>query len=170
MRITASLVVLLALAATAPFVGAQPVPSHPWRVNANANAGPLMQLDLPNSNGKRRGVIVAFEYARRCDPIFSYLEMTGDRLGIPKSQAVLTGSKTAVILNGVTYTGHAAQTTYDNGYEAGFGMPNDLVVRLLLKIDSMAYVTPAGDHVSLSTNNFDQAFREAIEICAKRMK
>jgi hypothetical protein len=142
----------------------------PWQVNRSADAGPLAQLDLPNAAGKRRAVLIAFEYARRCDPIFSFAEFAGSRPGTPKSQSRLNGTKIGVILNGDFYTWHAAQTIYDNGYEAGFGMPNDLVMEMLLKVNSLEYVTPSGERIPLSTSNFARAFREAIDHCRSRVK
>lgn len=136
-----------------------------WWVNRSANTGPLAQLDLPNSGGKKQVVFIAFEYARRCDPIFSFAEFSGMQLGAPKSQSRLNGSKIGVILNESFYTWHAAQTNYDNGYEAGFGIPNDLAKKLLSNVNSLEYVKPSGQRVPLSTSNFDNAFREAFEQC-----
>lgn len=129
-----------------------------------------MQVDLPDLRGKRRAVFVAFEYARRCDPIFLYAEIDGNRLGTPKSQAVLKDSKIGIILNGKFHTWHAAQTIYDNGFEAGFGVPNELVLQLLIDIESLAYVTPSGERIFLPTANFQQGFQAAIEFCRRRVK
>lgn len=159
--------VLLAVTVGSSLAAAQ---SGNWRVDASATDGPLAQLNLPDSRGKKRAVLIAFEYARRCDPIFSFAELVGSRPGVLKSQSVLTGSKIGVVLNGAFYTWHAAQTIYDNGYEAGFGLPNDLVLKMLLKIDTLEYVTPSGERVPLSTRNFDTAFREAFDICRKRVR
>lgn len=141
-----------------------------WRTNSGADAGPLTQLDLPDAMGKRRLVLIAFEYARRCDPIFSFAEFTGSRLGAPKSQSRLSGTKIGVVFNGNFYTWHSVKTVYENGYEAGFGMPNDLVMEMLIKVNSLEYVTPSGERIPLSTNNFDRAFRTAIDQCRSRVK
>lgn len=158
---------LLALIVGSSLAAAQ---SGNWRVDASAADGPLAQLDLPNARGKHRAVFVAFEYVRRCDPVFSFVELVGSRLGAPKSQSLLIGSKIGVLLNGAFYTWHAAQTIYDNGYEAGFGLPKDLVMKMLLKLDTLEYVTPNGERVLLSTRNFDTAFRQAFDICRKRVR
>ena len=157
---------LLVLAVGSSIATAQ---SGVWRVNPTATVGPIAQLDLADARGKRRGVLIAFEYARRCYPVFSFIELVGSRPGTPMSKSVLTGSKIGILLNGTFYTWHAAQIFYDNGYEAGFGMPNDLVLKMLLKIDTLEYVTPTGERIPLSTRNFDTALREAFDVCKKRV-
>lgn len=141
-----------------------------WRLNRDATAGPLAQIDLPGAAGKSRVALIVFEYARRCDPIFSFGEFAGSRPGTPKSQSRLNDSKIGVVLNGRFYTWHAAQTIYDNGYEAGFGMPNDLVMEMLLKVTSLEYVTPSGERIALATTNLDRTFREALDHCRNRVK
>ena len=129
-----------------------------------------MQTDLPDAKGKRRIVFVAVEYARQCDPIFSYTEITGNGLGTPMSQALLRDTRIGVVLNGKFYTWHAAKTTYSNGYEAGFGVPNELLLQLLTNVDSLAYVTPPGEAIPLPTTNFQQTLQAAINVCRKRAK
>lgn len=141
-----------------------------WRVTTVSSTGPLLAVDLPNSNGKRRSVFVAFEYARQCDPIFSYGEQIGNSLGKPVSQAALTKSKIGINLNGSFYTWYAAITKYEKGYEAGFGIQNDLLQQLLINVSSLSYVTPYGEVVDLPTKNFSQGFLKAIEICRKKVK
>lgn len=144
--------------------------SDSWRLDTKGASGPLVQTDLADAKGKRRTVFVAVEYARQCDPIFSYTEITGNELGSPTSQALLKDSKIGVVLNGKFYTWHAARTNYVNGYEAGFGVPNELVLQLLTNVDSLAYVTPPGEAITLPTSNFQQALQSAINFCRKRVK
>ena len=141
-----------------------------WRVNTKAAAGPFAQIDLGVSNGKGRASIVAFEYARQCDPMFSFIETTGTVLGAPTSQSVLTGTKIGVVVNGQFYTWHAAVTKYENGYEAAFGITNELFDRLVGKVDSLIYVTPKGERVSLPTNGFLQSIQSALDNCAKKLE
>ena len=144
--------------------------SGAWRLDTKGSSGPLVQVDLVDARGKRRTVFVAVEYARRCDPIFSYTEITGNSLGAPTSQAILKDSKIGIILNGKFYTWNAARATYVNGYEAGFGVPNELALQLLANVDSLAYVTPPGEAIPLPTANFQQGLQAAIDFCRKRVK
>lgn len=164
---------LTTLAAVVSLVGAfftANAQSGSWQVNAKATAGPLAQVDLPWAEGRRRAAFIVFEYDRRCDPIFSFAEISGRELGSPITQSRLGGSKIGIVVNGTFYTWHAAQTIYDNGYEAGFGVPNDLVQKLLHRVSTLVYVTPSGARVPLPTANFTEAFREAAEVCGKRLK
>ena len=149
---------------------AHAAPSGAWRLDTRGASGPLVQTDLPDANGKRRTVFVAVEYARQCDPIFSYTEITGNGLGAATSQALLKDTKIGVVLNGKYYTWHAARTTYVNGYEAGFGVPNELLLQLLTNVDTLAYVTPPGETIRLPTINFQQALQAAINACRKQVK
>ena len=141
-----------------------------WKVDARAAAGPIAQVDLPSSGGKRRGALIAFEIARRCDPIFSFAEISGSTLGRTISQSVLNGSKIGLVVNGDFYTWHAAITKYDNGYEAGFGITNELFLQLLVNLNSMAYITPSGETVPLPTTGFRQSVQSAIDACRARIR
>ena len=140
-----------------------------WRVDSRGANGPLAQVALPDAGTKRRTAFVVFEYARRCDPIFSFAEVIGRRLGSPISQSVLNDSKIGVVLNGKFHTWHAAMTKYDNGYEAGFAVTNDLLLQFLVNLDSFEYVTPYGERVRLPTTGFRESVQSAIDYCRKRV-
>lgn len=141
-----------------------------WRLDARGASGPLVQTDLPDVKGKRRTIFVAVEYARQCDPIFSYVEINGNGLGAPTSQALLKDTKIGVVLNGKFYTWHAAKTSYVNGYEAGFGVPNELLLQLLTNVNSLSFVTPPGEIIPLPTVNFQQTLQSAISVCRKQVR
>ena len=59
---------------------------------------------------------------------------------------------------------------YDNGYEAGFGVTNELLLQLLVNLDSLTYVTPLGERIPLPTSGFRQAVQSGIDLCRKRIK
>lgn len=141
-----------------------------WQADTRSAAGPIAQVALPDAGNKRRTAFIAFEFARNCDPIFSYVEVTGSRLGTPISQSVLSDSKIGVLFNGKFHTWHAAITKYDNGYEAGFGVSNELLLQFLVNLNSLAYVTPVGERVPLPTTGFRQAVQSAIDVCRKRVR
>lgn len=141
-----------------------------WHVDARSQAGPLAQAELPSIGGKHRAAIVAFEYARRCDPLFSIVEVNGSQLGKPLSQSVLSGSRIGILLNGKFHTWHAAMTKYSNGYEAGFGVTNELFALLSGHVTTLTYVSPFGENFPLPTTGLRQSLRDALEICAKKVK
>ena len=162
------------LRAVAAFVlagaGANAFAQATWQADTRSVVGPIAQVALPDSGNRRRTAFIAFEFARSCDPIFSFAEITGSKFGTPVSQAVLKDSKIGVLLNGKFYTWHAAMTKYDNGYEAGFGVTNELLLQFLINLESLVYVTPVGERVSLPTTGFRQAVQSAIDVCRKRVK
>lgn len=164
-RLSYSVLAIVGLASAAESVKAQPS----WRTDTSAISGPIAQVVLPDSGIKRRTSFIAFEYARRCDPIFSFVEATGNRLGKPVEQSVLKDSKIGIFLNGNFHTWHAAITKYDNGYEAGFGVTNKLFSQLLENLDSIEYVTPVGERIPLPTTGFQKSIRLAIDACRKRV-
>lgn len=141
-----------------------------WHMDAKGQAGPMAQVGLPSVDGKRRAAIVVFEYARRCDPLFSIVEMSGSQLGRPLSQGVLSGSKIGIVLNGKFHTWHAAKTTYSNGYEAGFGVTNDVFALLTGQVGSLTFVSPEGELLPLPTLGLQQSLQGALDVCAKRFK
>lgn len=141
-----------------------------WTVDSRGAAGPIAQVVLKDAGAKRRTSFIAFEYARKCDPIFSFIEITGQRLGNPIGQSILNGSKIGAVVNGQFHTWHAATTKYDNGYEAGFGVTNELFYAFTGKVSSLVYVTPDGERIAMPTTGFSQAVQSAFDICAKRFK
>ena len=141
-----------------------------WKLDARGETGPVAQVALADSGTKRRTSFVAFEYARKCDPIFSFAEITGSRLGKPLGLTALSGTKIGVIVNGKFHTWNAAMTKYDNGYEAGFGITNDFFDVLTGKVESLFYVTPDGERVAMPISGFRQAIQSAFDACAKRFR
>jgi hypothetical protein len=140
----------------------------PWRVDKAATAGPLAQTGLSPANGRTRTVFVSFEYARKCDPVFSIIEWTGARLGTPIRRELLRNSKIGLYFNGQFHTSHAGLITYDNGYEAGFSISNDLLLGLLINLNSMSFVTPTGERIPLPLTGFRDALHTAMDICRSR--
>jgi hypothetical protein len=141
-----------------------------WRLDARVETGPIAQVALADSGAKRRTTFIAFEYARKCDPIFSFAEITGSSHGKPLAQTALSGTKIGVVVNGKFHTWHAAMTKYANGYEAGFGVTNELFDALTGKVDSLLFVTPEGERVAMPTSGFRQAVQSAFDTCAKRFR
>mgnify|MGYP001551785331 CR=1 FL=1 len=165
MRVVCSLLLLVIFSGSA---AAQP--SGPWLVRTSGASGPVTQVALPDSRGRKRTVFIALEYARQCDPLFSFIEISGDRLGTPISQEVLTGSKIGIFLNGKFYTWHATKTTYNNGFEAALGIQNELALQLLVNVDTRKGVTPDGERIPLPVGNFSQSFQSAVEACRRRLR
>ncbi len=141
-----------------------------WRLDVRGVAGPVTQLDLPDAGGKRRTVFIAAEYERLCDPIFSFMEISGNVLGAPTTRFPLKDSKIGIILNGNFYTWHAAKTNYANGFEAALGVPNELLLQLLTNVSSLVYVTPSGENITLPTGNFQKSLQTALEVCRKKVQ
>lgn len=156
----------------AGFFLASVLPSYAqsWSIDTRGASGPIVQLTLPSVAGKSRTSFVALEYARRCDPLFSFIEVAGTKLGSPVSQAVLSGSKIGLILNGNFYTWHAAKTTYSNGYEAALGITNELALQLLVNVQSLYFVTPDGERIQLQSAGLSKALQTGIEYCRSRIK
>lgn len=141
-----------------------------WRLDTRGAAGPIAQVALASSGGKQRTSFIVFEYARNCDPIFSFAEFTGSRLGPAVSQSVLNGTKIGVVVNGQFHTWHAAMTTYGNGYEVGFGIPNELFNLLRGQVYSLVYVTPDGERIPMPVGGFGYAVQSALDTCAERFR
>ena len=120
--------------------------------------------------GRDRIVMIVFEVSRKCDPIFSYVEMKGRKFGTPEKQSRLPMNTLGARVNGKHYTGHAASTLYSNGFELGFGMPNDMALVIAFdEVRSLTFVPPSGKEVTVPTAGLRVAVDAALNACAKRI-
>lgn len=139
-----------------------------WQTDTRGASGPVAMVRLPGG-GKTRVSMIAFEYLRRCDPIFSYAEFEGNRFGAPIGQERAPSAGGSV--NGKRYSGPAAKTTYSNGFEIGFAVPNDMAMSLVFDdVRSLTFVTPTGAEVAVPTGGLKNAVDAALEHCTSRVK
>lgn len=141
-----------------------------WKLEEKSALGPIAQVTLPSNGAKHRTALVVFEYARKCDPIFSFAEISGSKLGAPISQSRLDDSKIGVFVNGNFHTWGSGITKYDNGFEVGFGITNQLYALLIGRVDSLVYLTPSGERVSMPTSGLNKSIQDAANICIKRFQ
>lgn len=141
-----------------------------WTIDTRGASGPLVQIALPYQGGKARTAFIALEYARNCDPIFSFAEISGAKIGSPVSQTTLNGTKIGIVLNGNFHTWHAAKTTYTNGYEVGLGITNDLALQLLINVQTIYFLTPEGERIQLQAAGLSKALQAGIEYCKQRIR
>ena len=128
-------------------------------------------VQLPDASGKSRLSMIVFEYARKCDPLFSYVEMIGRKFGTPEKQSLLPPSSIGGRVNGKYYTGRAAATIYSNGLEVGFGMPDEMAFAIAFdEIKTLSFITPAGKEMSIPTNGLRSAIDAALEVCINSPK
>ncbi|WKL16539.1 hypothetical protein QYQ99_03010 [Comamonas testosteroni] len=141
-----------------------------WRMDKKGAAGPVAVLDLPAEGGNNRVAMLAYEYARRCSPLFTYAEIKGRQFGAGEKQMALPSGRAFGSVNGNRYTGPGAVSVYANAVEVGFGMPQDMAQIVTFgKVTSLSFVTPAGKEVSIPTRGLSEAAGAAFEACAQRV-
>ncbi len=141
-----------------------------WRVDKKAAMGPVAVFDLPSEGGKNRVAMFAYEYLRRCEPLFTYAEIRGRSFGAGEKQMALPSGRAFGNVNGTRYTGPGAVSVYANAVEVGFGMPNDMALAVTFgKVTSLSFVTPSGKEVPIPTRGLVEAAGAAFEACAKKV-
>lgn len=138
-----------------------------WQTETRGVAGPVAVVRIPGG-AKTRVSMLAFEYVRKCDPIFSYAEFDGNRFGTPIAQERLDSA--GAIVNGKRFNGPAAKTTYTNGYEVGFAAPNDMAMTVVFEdVRSLSFLLPSGGEVAVPTMGLKKAVDAALEHCTNRV-
>lgn len=143
-----------------------------WVAESRSSSGPVARVELPSENGKSRLALIAFEYARKCDPLFTYVEMQGRKFGVPEKQSRLPPSSIGGAINGKRYSGSAASaiTVYSNGIEVGFSMTDEMAMALAFDaINSISFTTPAGKEIPLPTTGLKKAVESALDACTKKV-
>jgi hypothetical protein len=145
----------------------QQIASSIWRVDQSNAIGPIARVDLVTRDNSKQAMLVAFEYARRCDPIISkFTVWSGSQAeGLVSLQAVPPG-KIHLIINGARYSWHGAEAKYKNAREIGVGLTNEVfaeiesgrVARLQFEdVNNIVTVVPV--------NGMGVAVKRALELC-----
>ena len=144
-----------------------------WVANLSSQQGPVAMVELPAPRGETRLAIFAFEYSRKCDPLFTYAVVRGRKFGTPEKQSLLPQSNIGGTINRKRYSGNnaAVVTTYSNGFEVGFGMPDEMAMAIAFdKVGSVSFITPKGDEVLLPIDGLRTAVDKAIEACVSKIQ
>lgn len=161
--------VLASLAAGSFMIDAQGA----WVANLSSQQGPVAMVELPAPRGEARLAMFVFEYSRKCDPLFTYSVIRGRKFGTPEKQSLLPKSNIGGTINRKLYSGNnsAAATLYSNGFEVGFGMPDEMAMAIAFdKVSSVSFITPKGDEVILPIEGLRAAVDKAIEACVSKVQ
>lgn len=160
----------LIFAATAMTAAIGAHAQNAWRMDKKGAAGPVAVVDLPTEGGNTRVAMLAYEYKRRCEPLFTYAEIKGRKFGAGEKQMALPSGHAFGNVNGTRYTGPGAISVYANAVEVGFGMPNDMTLAVTFgKVTSLSFVTPSGKEVLIPTRGLAEAAGAAFEACAQKV-
>ena len=162
----ASLLPIIFCFCAAPALGQQA-----WQADSSGYAGPVARVGLPSEGATSRLVLIAFEYATQCNPLFTYVEIQGQRFGVVEKQSPLPPSSIGGAINDKRYSGNsaAAVTLYSNGFEVGFAMPDEMAMALTSDpITSISFTTPAGKEIPLPTAGLSKAAAAAQDACTKK--
>ncbi len=143
-----------------------------WNLVTYGAAGPIVIVRVASSGNVNMGVLVSFEYERKCDPIFSYMEFTspiGAPLGTPINKYRVDNSSIGVVHNGHFYTWYAAKIEYPHGFEVGFGITRELWNALLGPTNSLVYVREDGVQLQLPTYGLQDKLNQALNYCSSRV-
>lgn len=161
----ASLLPVIFCFCAAPALGQQT-----WQADTSGYAGPVARIGLPSEGSTSRLILIAFEYATQCNPLFTYVEIQGPKFGVAEKQSSLPPSSIGGAINDKRYSGNsAAMTIYSNGIEVGFAMPDEMAMALASDpITSISFTTPTGKEIPLPTAGLSKAAATAQDACTKK--
>ncbi|EHN65081.1 MULTISPECIES: hypothetical protein [Comamonas] len=153
------------------FCAAPALGQQTWQADLSSYVGPVARVGLPSEGATSRLVLIAFEYATQCNPLFTYVELQGPKFGVAEKQSSLPPSSIGGAINDKRYSGNsAAMTLYSNGIEVGFAMPDEMAMTLASDpITSISFTTPTGKEIPLPTAGLSNAAAKALDACTKKV-
>jgi hypothetical protein len=143
-----------------------------WNLVTKGASGPQVFVHVASSGNVNMLVLVAFEYERQCDAIFSYMEFASP-IGAPLGAAIrkyrIDNSNLGVVHNGYFYTWHAAKVEYPHGFEVGFGITRELWQALTGSTTSLAYVREDGAQFNLPISGLREKLLQGLNYCRSRI-
>lgn len=91
-----------------------------WYIDETNRTGILARVNGGVFSGREFWVV--FEFDRRCEPIFSSIEMKGRAFGSFLRQEGFPPQKVFLSVNGERYTWHGVYAEYSGGTEIGLGL------------------------------------------------
>lgn len=143
-----------------------------WTLVTHGPAGPIVNIHVASSGNVHMGALISFEYERKCDPIFSYIEYSGPLgapLGTPTSARRINNPNLGVIHNGRFYTWHMAKIQYRQGFEVGFGVTRELWQALTGSTTSLTYVREDGTQIQLPVYGLNEKLLQGLNYCRSRV-
>jgi hypothetical protein len=164
----------LILAMSVLFWATQPINAAQanWTLVTSGPAGPIVFVHVGSSENVNMMVLVAFEYERKCEALFGYMEFSspiGAPLGAPTNKYRLDNSNIGAIHNGDFYTWHAAKIHYPQGFEVAFGVTSELWKALLGPTTSLSYVREDRVQLQLPVYGLQEKLLQAANYCRSRI-
>lgn len=159
------LVVLLSLISATWELHAQ-TPGE-WHVESN-RTGPIARVF--GTGYERLEFLVAFEYVKGCEPIFSAVRFKSPTLRNRSLGTLLTiqafpPNLVFVSVNDRRHTWHGATAFYANGSETGVGITQDLWTSLMSSPRSVAFTEQNGKTYTVPTKNISVALQDGLRLC-----
>jgi hypothetical protein len=164
-----SVAILAAICVFQPIGSAesQQLASFVWRVDQSNAIGPIARVDLATRGNSKQSILVAFEYARRCDPIISkFTVWSGSEAGGLVSRQAVPLGKIHLIINGARYSWHGAEVKYKNGREIGIGLTNEVFSEIESgRVARMQFEDLENTVTVVPVNGMGVAVKRAFELC-----
>lgn len=138
-----------------------------WYVEPN-RTGPIARVF--GTGYERLEFLVAFEYVKGCEPIFSAVQfksltLRNRSLGTPLTIQAFPPNLGFVSVNDRRYTWHGATAFYANGSETGVGITQDLWTSLMSSPRSVAFTEQNGKTYTVPTKNISIALQDGLRLC-----
>lgn len=138
-----------------------------WYVEPN-RTGPIARVF--GTAYERVEFLVAFEYVKGCEPIFSMVQfksltLRNRSLGTLLTIQAFPPNSVFVSVNDRRHTWHGATAFYANGSETGIGITRDLWTSLMSSPRSVAFTEQNGKTYTVPTKNISGALRDGLRLC-----
>jgi hypothetical protein len=138
-----------------------------WYVDNSSSTGTIARVEISS----RTTFIIVFEYARRCEPIFSMIavRVNGRGMGSLLDQKALKSGSINLKVDGSAYTWHGALAVYQRADEFAIGVTNKLYRKLINNVRSLRFIKPNGSNYDVPTKGLSQAVITATNACITRL-
>ena len=134
-----------------------------WYLDQSSAAGPLARVDISNS----QTFMVVFEHIRKCDPLFSMLDLRveGNGVGAILDQKALPSGSIKLFVDGTTYTSVGAQAVYQRADEFALMVTEQFFSNIINGIRSIRFIKPNGANYEVPTKGMSKAVIAAASVC-----
>ncbi len=140
-----------------------------WYVETTNKTGILARVHSGNMFAQRE-FLVAFEYERRCDPIFSSLYVDGQVLGEAQNARTFPPNEVFVVIDRVQHTWHSVIVEYTSGREIGVGVTQSAWEALLASPKSVQFIENDGTIFDVPVIGLSSALQRGAELCANALQ
>jgi hypothetical protein len=140
-----------------------------WYVDTTNRTGTMVRLDQGGGSRNTQSFMVVFEYAKRCDPVFSMVRFRGSSLGSLVRHDIISPNQIRLTVDGNSHSWHGVRLEYSMATELAMGITREAWESLSRNPRSISFFDGSVNH-AVPTTGFSGALRRALDSCLQRLK